>query len=331
MTALKRVGNALITGACMAASIVLIVTSLGLRVPILQGASNADKSSTKTHVVQSNPAAQNCSIGQNQANPYFSLCPTFAVDYNGIQGGAINANQFNVFNGPNVANHEAEFYTSDTSNVRVQNGALVLEARHQSDQGYNYTSGRIDTHGKEDFMYGKFVIRATLPSGIGTWPAIWMLPSQPKYNGNSTDVHTSYLKNGEIDIAESAGILPHTVYGIAHSYAYPDDGTDRSYYSTTNVPGNDTAYHNYELDWKPNSLTYSIDGKPFYTYTKKAGADWSSWPFDQPFYLIINLAMGGTWAGNDKAQFPGDGIDKSALPAQLNVQSINYYSYVGPN
>lgn len=315
----------------MAASIVLIVVTLGIHVPYLQGSSDAAKSMAKPHIVKSDPAAQSCNSGLNQSDPYFSPCPAFSNMYSSMPQGALGNSQFNIFNGPNAANREVEFYTSNTSNVRIENGALILEARNQADQGYSYTSGHIDTKGKEDFMYGKFVIRATLPTGIGTWPAIWMLPSQPKYDANTTDFKTQYLKNGEMDIAESAGILPHTVYGIAHSYAYPDDGADRSYYSTINVPDNDTTYHNYELDWKPNSLTYSIDGKPFYTYNKKPGADWQSWPYDQPFYLIINLAMGGTWAGSDKAKFPVDGIDKSALPAQLKVQSINYYSYVGPN
>jgi len=171
-----------------------------------------------------------------------------------------------------------------------------------------------------------------LPDGIGTWPAIWMMPSQPKYASLSPASDTNrYLNDGEMDIAESAGVQPHMVYGVAHSIAYPEGGPDNSYYSTVTVPDNNTVFHDYELDWTPTSLTFSVDGKPFYTYTKQAGADWHSWPFNQPFYLIVDLALGGTWAGNDRAQFPTDGVDKAALPASMQVQSINYYSYVGAN
>jgi len=96
-----------------------------------------------------------------------------------------------------------------------------------------------------------------------------------------------------------------------------------------NVPGNNSAYHSYELDWTPTSLTYSVDGQPFFTYTKKADATWQSWPYDQPFYLVLNLALGGSWGGTDTAQYPGNGVDSSALPASLKVQSIHYYLYVG--
>ena len=95
------------------------------------------------------------------------------------------------------------------------------------------------------------------------------------------------------------------------------------------VPGNYTSYNVYSLLWTPTSLTFEVNNKPFYTYTKNPGANYTTWPFDQPFYLIMNLALGGSWGGMDTAAFPGNGIDNSALPASLDIQSVYYYPYVG--
>ena len=258
-----------------------------------------------------------------QSDPTFSTCPDFLVNYINQKRGSANPNLFNVYVGPAFANNEAQYYTSESANLRIEQGALKLQARAQPFGSLQYTSARFDTQGKEDFLYGKLVIRAKLPSGVGTWPAIWMLPSQPRYSGGIS----SGVDNGEIDIAESVGLEPHVVYGVAHSAAYPENGPDRSYYNTVIVGDNDLTFHDYEVDWTPTTLAFRIDGNIYYTYSKKPGADWRSWPFDQPFYLIINLALGGTWAGRDTLDFPRDGIDRRALPASLDIQSIRYYAY----
>lgn len=262
-------------------------------------------------------------------SPLFASCPSFLQDYSGQAQGTVDTTKFTISNGAPDANSEAEFYTKSTQNLRIQNGSLVLEARNDPQQGFNYTSARVSTEGKENFLYGKVIVRATLPGGIGTWPAIWMLPSNSKYADLSpASDQNRYLNGGEMDIAEAVGTQPHFTYGIAHSLAYPIGGTDRSYYGMVTIPGNDTVFHDYELDWTPTSLTFRVDGTAFYTYTKKPEADYRSWPFNQPFYLILNVALGGSWGGTDTAQFPGDGIDKSALPASMKIQSIRYYSYI---
>lgn len=333
----KRCESALLTAVVMLAGAALIVLSFGIHVPFLEGSSKADAVSIVKPIVKPKIVAtpkvtsvSACTPLQHQTNVQFSNCPTFLVDYTGQKNGPINTNDFNVYTGKPVANQEAEYYTDNSTNLRVENGSLVLEAKVQPDQGYNYTSARINTQGKEDFLYGKIVVRAIMPAGIGTWPAIWMLPSQPRYYAQSPASDTTrYLNDGEIDLAESIGTQPNKVYGIAHSLAWPEDGVPGTYFNTVTVPGNNTTYHNYEVDWTPTSLTFSIDGVPYFTYTKTANANWVSWPFNQPFYLVINLALGGGWGGSDTAQFPGDGVDKSALPAALKVQSIDYYSYVG--
>jgi beta-glucanase (GH16 family) len=244
--------------------------------------------------------------------------------------GSLNDQWFNIYSGVPEGNGEAQLYTNSQRNVRVENGNLVLAALSGRQQGYGYTSGRIDTKGKEDFLYGKLVVRAVVPSGIGTWPAIWMLPSQSKYASKSPASNPDrYLNDGEIDIAESVGTEPHVVYGIAHSLAYPENGPDRSYYDTVRVSDNDTVFHDYEVDWTPTNLTFKVDDRIFFTISKKVGADYRSWPYDQPFYLVVNLALGGSWGGVDRKDFPTDGVNPAALPAALKVQSINYYPYIG--
>lgn len=329
----KRCISAFVTLLVATASIALIAYACGLPVPFLRplltAAVPAQTAPTKPKLVRA-VAAPKCTALQTQSDTLFTSCPSFSVDYSNMQKGSINKHDFNVYTGVPIANHEAEYYTGSSANLRVANGSLVLEALNQSKDGYHFTSSHIDTHGKEDFLYGKMIVRAKLPSGIGTWPAIWLLPSQPKYASQSPATDTSrYLNDGEIDIVEAVGTQPNVVYSVAHSLAYPEDGVNRAYFNTTEVPDDYTIYHNYELDWTPTSLTFSVDGQMYFTYIKKAGADWHSWPYDQPFYLVVNLAIGGSWGGTDTKDFPGDGVDTSALPATLNVQSINYYSYIG--
>ena len=329
----KYVLSALGTAATMAVATVFILSGLGIRVPLFELSTItsvfAQPTVVKPHVI-AKVAAETCLPAQTQSNTIFAKCPSFSVDFAGAPNGAIGSNIFNAYSGAPVANNEAEYYTDSTQNVRVEDGSLVLEARNQPMQGYDFTSARIDTNGKEDFLYGKLVVRAMLPDSVGTWPAIWLLPSQPKYASLSpASDTTAYRNDGEIDVAEEVGTQPNMVYGVAHSLDDPISGTDRTYFNTVSVPGNDTTYHNYELDWTPTSLTYSVDGQPFFTYTKQSGATWQSWPYDQPFYLVMNLALGGSWGGTDTAQYPGNGVDSSALPASLKVQSIRYYLYVG--
>jgi beta-glucanase (GH16 family) len=274
-------------------------------------------------------ATQACGT-QSVPGVLFASCPSFTANFATQHDGLLGSRFFNIYSGEPEANGEAQLYTADQKNVRVENGNLVLQALNDPQRGYKYTSGRIDTKGKEDFMYGKLVVRATIPSGIGTWPAIWMLPSQSKYAAMSpANDPDAYLNDGEIDMAESVGTEPHVVYGIAHSRAYPEDGPDRSYYSTARLLNNDTTFHDYEVDWTPTNLTFKVDGKAFFAINKKPGADYRSWPYDQQFYLVVNLALGGSWGGVDRKDFPLDGVNPAALPSALRVQSVKYYPYIG--
>jgi len=276
---------------------------------------------------KSSSPTETCNDPQAYYESDFFNCPSFAVDFNKVPNGPVSSNIFNIESGSLGVNDEAEYYTDNTQNVRVQNGNLIIEALNQSDNGYKYTSARLDTAGKEDFLYGKIVVRAQLPSSVGTWPAIWMLPTNNIYKNNGNQNPNRDLNDGELDIAETVGIQPHTIYGIAHSLSNSNGGT--GYYSTINIPNSNSAFHDYSLSWTPTSLTYAVDNHVFYTVNKQSGADYKSWPYDQQFHLILNLAIGGSWGGGDKAQYPPDGVDASALPATMKVSSIDYYAYNG--
>ncbi len=257
----------------------------------------------------------------------FADCPSFSLDFKHLPDGPLGTQVFNTYVGKPEANQEAQYYTSDTSNVRIENGTLVLTARNDPRQGYRYTSARINTQHKKSFMYGKLVVRATIPKGTGTWPAIWMLPANNRYFHLQPPGNPSRnLVDGEIDMAEAIGTEPNTIYGIAHSLGYPNDGR-AGYYGVIKVPGNDTQFHDYGLNWTPTSLTFTLDGVPYFSMEKRPGEDYRTWPYDQPYYLIMNVALGGTWGGTDRQHFPVDGVDSSALPASMKVQSVRYYPY----
>src|SRR5262249_37395787 len=159
-------------------------------------------------------------------------------------------NLFNIYSGTPESNGEAQYYTGDAQNLHVQNGSLWLSAINHAYGGFNYTPAPLVTLHKEKILYGQPIVPAQVPTEIGTWPAIWMLASDHKYAGQSpaSDINR-YLNDGEIDILESVGTQPHTVYGVAHSLAYPEDGLDRSYYNTIYLWDNDRVFHDYEVDW----------------------------------------------------------------------------------
>ena len=223
-----------------------------------------------------------------------------------------------------IANQELQFYTSRKENVHVADGKLIIEARRESvpNPGYEagsrhwarsrqqaeYTSARVRTFGKADWKYGRFVMRAKLPSGRGTWPAFWMLGSDCDKLG--------WPACGEIDIMEYVGYDPGVVHANIHTKA-------RNHVLKNNkggkvaVPDAETAFHDYVLEWTPAKMDFFVDEKLFFTYTKEAGQD--LWPFDKPYYLILNLAVGGSWGGQK-------GVDTSQFPARYEIDYVRVYS-----
>jgi beta-glucanase (GH16 family) len=271
--------------------------------------------------------------GPAQADAQFSTYPTWAQNF-ASGSGKPDSRYWNIYRGaaPN-SNHEAQYYTDDPANIRIGGGSLSLTGTRKSQpEGYKYASARIDTARKTSFLYGRIDVMAKLPRGAGTWPAVWLLPANSKYEDMSPSRETvRYINGGELDMLEAVGFNQNVNYGVVHTRSSNLDNPDGiGEFNEVVVPGGDTQYNLYTMLWTPDSITYAVNNQPFFTYTRKPGADWKTWPFDQPFYLIINLALGGIWGGQDKARFPGNGIDDSALPATLNIKSVYYYPYIGP-
>ena len=209
-------------------------------------------------------------------------------------------------------NGEAQYYTSNTSNSFIEDGKLIIQAILQNYGGSNYTSARMVTKNKGDWKYGKFEIRAKLPSGIGTWPAIWMLPTENIYGG--------WPKSGEIDIMEHVGFDPGNIHGTAHTDFYNWFDGNPPPGSSMIVSDYNSDFHNYILEWTENSLAWFVDGNQYFMYTNN-NQGWSMWPFDQDFHLLLNIAIGGTWGGEQ-------GIDDSIFPLRLEVDYVRVYQAV---
>jgi beta-glucanase (GH16 family) len=209
-----------------------------------------------------------------------------------------------------VANREAQFYTDRRENARVENGALVIEARKEPFQGYSYTSARLETQGIAHFLYGRVEVRAKLPTGRGTWPAIWML-------GADID-RVGWPACGEIDIMENVGFDPLTIVGSVHTAAYNHvQNTQRNGVTTLPDPAPWEDFHVYALEWYPDRIEVSADGQVYFTF-RNEGTGERTWPFDEPHFLILNLAIGGDWGGQQ-------GVDDSLLPHRLVVDYVRVY------
>ncbi len=205
-------------------------------------------------------------------------------------------------------NHELQYYAAGRSeNSRVSGGKLIITARKEaltsaSDYGgQKYTSARLITRDKVSWTYGFIEVRAKLPGGIGSWPAIWML-------GTSG----GWPRGGEIDIMEQVGKEPTKIQGTIHTQSTA--GTSGSG-GQINVPDACTRFHNYQLTWTPKRLSIGVDGKIYHTYLD-TGKGRDSWPFDKPQYLLLNLAIGGDMGG---------AVKDSIFPVQMEVDYVRVY------
>ncbi len=204
-------------------------------------------------------------------------------------------------------NGEIQNYTDKDENSFVKDGILTLKAVKNPKSG-KWTSARVKTQGKASWKYGYFEIRAKLPKGKGTWPAIWMLPAGEKYG--------TWPRSGEIDIMEMVGFDMDTVHASAHTKAFNHkNGTQK----TTSVKLKNTSrkFHNYGLLWTENEIKWLFDGKEILSFSSDTDS-WEQWPFDIPFYLILNIAIGGTWGGEK-------GIDKNLQNAEMQVDYARVY------
>lgn len=211
-------------------------------------------------------------------------------------------------------NQEKQFYTAARSeNARVENGMLIIEARKEPMDTNQYTSARLVTRGKNEWLYGRIETRAKLPRGIGSWPAIWMLAAEQSY-GDSYWPH-----NGEIDIMEHVGFNQGFIHASTHTLKYNwQAGTQRT--DTTYSADVSDTFHNYILEWYPEKIEVYMDEKLLFTSTND-NTGWEAWPFDKPFYLILNIAVGGAWGGQK-------GVDDSIWPQRMEVEYVRVYKQV---
>ena len=206
-------------------------------------------------------------------------------------------------------NNELEHYTAGRlENARVEGGMLIIEARHEPFGSRNYTSARLVTRDKGDWLYGKIEIRARLPSGVGTWPAIWMLPTDWAYGG--------WPASGEIDIMEHVGFAPDSVHGTVHTAAYNHLlGTQRS--GRKLLPDAEQAFHVYAIEWTSQAIDFLVDDTVYYRFANE-GRGPDVWPFDRRFHLIMNIAVGGSWGGQM-------GVDDGIWPQRMTVDYVRVY------
>ena len=214
-------------------------------------------------------------------------------------------------------NKELQYYAADRKeNLRLEKGRLIIEARHdpqaimgRSDYGkQQYSSAKIHTKGKAAWTYGFYEIRAKVPCAYGTWPAAWMLPE---------GTH-SWPKGGEIDILEHVGSQPNVAHANLHTQLFNHSiQTGRG--AQMSLPDACTAFHNYQLDWGPEAITIGVDGKAFMRVANDKPGGEGAWPFDKPFYMILNLAIGGDWAAPK-------GMDPKVLPQRFEVDYVRVWN-----
>jgi len=216
-------------------------------------------------------------------------------EFNGGNGSAPDKSKWVIETGGNGwGNNELEYYTNRVDNVQMRDGNLVITARRE---GYSdsdgvfrgYTSARIKTLGKFAQRYGRFEARIQIPRGQGLWPAFWMM---------GDDISkSSWPACGEIDIMENIGKEPDTVHGTIHGPGYSDDkGISSPFKLPTGKPFADD-YHLYAVEWEPNTIRFYVDDHLYATRTPADLPPGLKWVYDHPFFILLNVAIGGDWPG----------------------------------
>ncbi|MEJ2647830.1 MAG: glycoside hydrolase family 16 protein [Sedimentisphaerales bacterium] len=232
-----------------------------------------------------------------------------------------------------IRNNESQYYTdARKENARIEDGMLIIEAikekypnpsydpNSQNRRGRRtpafaeYTSASLVTLGRESFLYGRIEVRAKVPTGRGTWPAIWMLGTNIRQAG--------WPACGEIDIMENVGFDPNNIHGNIHTQAYNHTrGTNKGATVKINEPYD--SFHTYAIEWFEDHIDFFIDDNKYFTF-KNEGTGNAVWPYDKPFYLILNLAIGGDWGGQK-------GIDDTIFPQKYYIDYVRGYEEVQPD
>ncbi len=283
--------------------IMLIVVLLMLIVSFDKVASSANQEKDHDHSVCKAVDAQ-----YDEDNLTYQLVWSDEFDYEGLP----DQEKWGYdVGGHGWGNNELQFYT-EGKNVQVSEGYLTITARKEKYNHLNYTSTRLITKNKGDWLYGKIEVRAKLPSGRGTWPAVWMLPTDWKYGG--------WPRSGEIDIMEHVGYNQGRIHGTIHTAAYNHMKGTQIGKSVVREDATETFY-TYAIEWLPDKIKFLIDDKLYFVY-KPANLincpTEEEWPFDQRFHLLLNIAVGGNWGG-------ARGVDDRIFPQEMVVDYVRVY------
>jgi beta-glucanase (GH16 family) len=229
-----------------------------------------------------------------------------------FEGDSLNLDNWTYeINGNGGGNQELQYYTDQ--NATVKDGLLTITARNESYLGMDYTSSRIVSRNKVDFKYGMVEVRAKLPAGVGTWAAIWMLPTNSVYG--------IWPNSGEIDIMEYVGYDDGRIFGTVHTGLFNHmDGTQKGGVYTK-IDDMTTEFHTYKVEWLPDQIRFYVDDINYYTFrptTYNVCPSYEEWPFNKSFYLIMNVAVGGNWGGVQ-------GVDSSAFPTSMIIDYVKVY------
>lgn len=219
----------------------------------------------------------------------------------------LDFNDWSIVTGDKWHNNEMQIYTNHTINVKFENGLVIQATKNDK----NYFSGRLSTKGKFSFKYGRLEAIFKVPKGRGTWPAIWMMPVDNKYG--------DWPKSGEIDIMEHTGNKLDNPFFCLHTEKY-NHTTKEEYHKEIEIDNFSDSFQKITLDWEKDKITYLLNDEHIVTYNKgQNGLDENheGWPFDQEFYLILNLAIGGTFGGE---------IDDNMFPQKFIIRDIKVYS-----
>lgn len=248
---------------------------------------------------------------QAQKRPYQKL--VWSDEFNGTGLADSTKWSYDIGDGcPNVCgwgNHELQYYTvGKKENASVSNGVLTITARKELTHGMQYSSARLVTRGKASWKYGRIEVRAKIPKGLGIWPAIWMLPESSPYGG--------WPGSGEIDIMEYVGFWPDSAIATFHTKVYNGIyGTQKT--ALLHSKTLHDKFHVYEMEWTPEYIAVYMDRKLINRFSNDHKG-YETWPFDQPFHLLLNVAVGGDFGGRK-------GVDETIFPRSMEVDYVRVY------
>jgi beta-glucanase (GH16 family) len=253
-----------------------------------------------------------CSTDDKQQINNYNWKLTWSDEFDGAAGSLPDAAKwtFDIGTGNNGwGNNELEYYTNRPENISEDGkGNLVITAIKESYQGSSYTSARIKTKGIFDQKYGRFEAKIKSPYGQGLWPAFWML-------GNNVDTD-SWPLCGEIDIMEIKGQMPSVVYGTLHGPGYSGANPISSSYTLINNRF-DTDFHIFAMEWNENKIDFFVDNYLYKRVNKSDVEVKGKWVYDHPFFLILNLAVGGNFLGGPNSQ--------TTFPQKMTIDYVRVY------